>query len=261
MSVRALAAIFGCSFCERLRHPAETLGFAVLLPALLFVFASLWKTTSRGQWLGGWTPAQLVLYLLVTELVTMSPGWAHQAIAASVRSGDVAGDLLRPVHWVPMQLARTLGNASARFLVLLASGGLAVLALTGAPRLDARGVLALAVLLPMAVALDCCARVLVGLLAFWFEESSPFFWIWQKLSFVMGGLMIPLDLYPAWLRSVAECLPFSAMIYGPARALVAFDAHEAASALARLAAWLVVAVLALLLTFGRAGRRLALNGG
>ena len=261
MNVRAHAATFACSFRERLRYPAESLGFAVFLPALLFVFASLWTATSRAHPLGGWTPARLVLYLLVTELVTMSPGWAHQAIAASVRSGDVAGDLLRPVHWVPMQLARTLGNACARFLILLAAGSVALVALFGAPRLDVRGVVAVSVLLPLAIALDCCARVLVGLLAFWFEESSPFFWIWQKLAFVMGGLMIPLDLYPPWLQSAAACLPFSAMIYGPARALVAFDAHEAASALARLLAWLAVAVLLLTLTFSRASRRLALNGG
>ena len=47
-----------------------------------------------------------------------------------------------------------------------------------------------------------------------------FHWIYQKLAFIFGGMLIPLDFYPNWLQSLAKFLPFSSAIYGPARLFV-----------------------------------------
>ena len=37
----------------------------------------------------------------------------------------------------------------------------------------------------------------LGYAAAWVGTPAPLFWIWQKMTFVLGGLMIPLTLYPA----------------------------------------------------------------
>ena len=44
----------------------------------------------------------------------------------------------------------------------------------------------------------------IGLSAFWIVDTSPVYWIWQKLAFVLGGLLLPLELYPDWLRALAR---------------------------------------------------------
>lgn len=262
MNGKALGAAFVAAFRERLRYPGDVVGFAGFLVLLLFVFTRLWTAAAQRGDLGDWTPARLVLYLLVTELVTLSPGWVHQGIASRVRSGDLVTDLLRPVDWVAWEVSSAAGSAAVRLLVLAVAGMPALVLLTGMPRIDPRGLLVGAlVLVPLAVLLDCCVRILIGLLAFWFEEATPFYWIWQKLAFTLGGLMLPLDLYPDWLRTAASCLPFSALLFQPARAVVAFDAAQAWGAAATLAGWLLVAWLSLVLAFGRASRRLQLNGG
>lgn len=262
--VRALAAAFSASARERLRYPGDALGFGLFLVMLLYTFTQLWRAAASGQGgsVGGWLPAQLVLYLLVTEIVTMSPGHLHGGISQRIRSGDVSIDLLRPTGWVPWELARAAGAAAVRAALLVLFGVPTLILLVGVPRLDPRGiVVGLLVLTPLAILLDCCARLLIGLLAFWFEEATPFFWIWQKLCFTFGGLMLPLDLYPDWLRAIAECLPFAAILFGPAKAVVAFDAGEALRAGIALVAWLAVAALLLAFVHGRASRRLQLNGG
>ena len=262
MSARALAAAFAASARERARYPGDALGSSVFLGLLLFTFTQLWTTAAHGGRIGAYAPAQLVLYLLVAELVTLAPGAVHVSIGARVRSGDLATDLLRPVDWIAWELARSAGSSVVRMATLLAVGAPALVLLVGMPRLDPRGVaVGLLVLVPLAVLLESCIRVLVGLLAFWFEESTPFYWIWQKLSFTLGGLMLPLDLYPEWLRSVASCLPVASILFAPARAVVAYDARETIVAILTLCAWLAVAWLTLGLAYGRASRRLQLNGG
>jgi ABC-2 type transport system permease protein len=48
----------------------------------------------------------------------------------------------------------------------------------------------------------------IGLLAFWLHDVAPVYWVWQKLMFVLGGLLLPLELYPAFIQRVAAFTPF-----------------------------------------------------
>src|SRR5262245_37319895 len=56
----------------------------------------------------------------------------------------------------------------------------------------------------------------IGLLAFWLEDVSPVYWVWQKLLFMLGGLMLPLELYPHVVQRAALFTPFPAMLALPA---------------------------------------------
>jgi ABC-type uncharacterized transport system permease subunit len=40
---------------------------------------------------------------------------------------------------------------------------------------------------------------------------------------MLGGMLLPVELYPAAVRRVVEALPFQYMIAGPARLLVKFS--------------------------------------
>jgi ABC-2 type transport system permease protein len=55
--------------------------------------------------------------------------------------------------------------------------------------------------------------VLVGLAAFWMRRVLPAMLIMQKLSFILGGLVAPISLYPDWLFDVAKATPFGAHLY------------------------------------------------
>ena len=57
----------------------------------------------------------------------------------------------------------------------------------------------------------------IGCAAFWLQDASPVYWIWQKFNFVLGGLILPLSLYPEWLQKVAYLSPFSALLNGTGR--------------------------------------------
>ena len=259
---RKLLAAVVVAAKDRLRRRADVAGTSVLLVLFLFIFSRVWRAVEeQGGALGEYSPSQLVWYLLVAELVVMAPGAAHLRIAEDVRSGDVAIALLRPVSHVHFELARAAGSAIVRLIVLFVVGAVTALVLVGLPRVEAAGVVAGGALVLLAVLASCAAQVLIGLLAFWTEEVRPLYWIWQKAMFVLGGLMLPLDLYPQWLQAVAGALPFRALLFGPARTVVAFDAAFALHAAALLAAWALAFVAALHLVHHWGSRRLQVNGG
>ncbi|MFN7971398.1 MAG: ABC-2 family transporter protein [Acidobacteriota bacterium] len=260
--MRKLLAAFATSARERSAYRAELLGTAVFLGILLFIFSRLWIAVGQEQGTGRYSVAKLLFYLVVTELVTMSPGNVHVRIGDDVKSGEIALALLRPVGYVPWELAKAAGSAFVRLAMLTIFGIPAAFLLVGMPDLEPMGVLiGIGILVPAAVLVETCVRLLMGLLAFWFEDAAPFFWIWQKSSFVLGGLMMPLDLYPQWLRRVTEVLPFQALLYGPARTVVDFDPRFALRAFATLACWGLVLMLLLTVVYDRGRRRVQVNGG
>ena len=264
--MRKALAVGLTSARERLRYPGEALGTAFFFATLLFIFSRLWSAVlDEGGKAGGYSLEQLLWYLVVTELVTMSPANVHQRIAESVRSGDIAVHLLKPMGYVSWELARVSGAAAVRLGVLTLAGAPCAALLVGWPGAsirDWRGpALALGVFVPAAIVFESSVRILIGLLAFWVEDSNPCYWIWQKAAFILGGLMLPLDLYPDWLARVASWLPFQALLYAPARTAVAFDGAFAARAALTLLVWGCVLIGALHLVSWRAQRRIALNGG
>jgi ABC-2 type transport system permease protein len=262
-TVRSVLAAASAAVRERLRARADLFGTAAFLAVILFIFHRLWTVVAgEGGQAGGYTVSQLVTYLLVTEIVTMSPGQAHARIGEDVRSGAFTVALLRPLSYAQWEMARAAGEAAARAVALLGTGLLVLAAMGALPALDPRGVaLGLGLLVPAAILVELSARVGVGLLAFWVEDSTPFYWIWQKLSFVLGGLFLPLELYPGWLRSVAECLPFRALLHGPARTVVAFEPTQARGDVLALALWAGVFATALAGVEALGRRRVQANGG
>ena len=87
-------------------------------------------------------------------------------------------------------------------------------ALTGVPPGGA-SLLMLAPSYVAAVTLIHCSYLMCGVACLWVGEGRPVFFLYQKLIFLLGGLLWPLAFYPGWLQTVAWFTPFPAMIAVP----------------------------------------------
>ena len=56
------------------------------------------------------------------------------------------------------------------------------------------------------------------------------YWVWQKLMFVLGGLMLPLELYPAFVQRAALFTPFPSLLAAPASFVLGTQSRDARSA-------------------------------
>jgi ABC-2 type transport system permease protein len=102
---------------------------------------------------------------------------------------------------------------------------------------------------------------MIGLLAFVTEDVSSFRLIYQKLVFILGGLMIPLDFLPEWLQGIARVLPFNLTTYAPAKLFVAFTWAQFWQIIPLQLLWLAIIGSGLWLQYRWATRRLDVNGG
>ncbi len=259
------AAVFWTASRQQTVYRAELAIRALSMVLFMGVFIALWSTAfgvSGQAELAGFSLAQMVWYLAMTETVILSGSRVFTEIGEAVRSGDLTYTLARPLSYPLYQMANSLGNSAPRFLLNLLTGALVVTVGTGGRVAGSLpGFLAFLGLAGLALVLDALITVLIGLLAFWLEENLPAFWIYQKLLFTVGGLFLPLEFFPGWLQRLAGWLPFSLITYAPARSFVAFEPGFVLRAAAGQVAYIALLGGVLALVWWRAQKRLVIHGG
>jgi ABC-2 type transport system permease protein len=236
-------------------------GRVVFMGVILFIFSRVWETVlARGAITvsGGAGKAELIWYLAVTEWCVLSVPPVSRDRGRSARETSYC-------HLVRVSYsARGSPRRSAdglRLLVLGPAGAAIAFALAGGWPADPRGLCFALPLGALASALAVLSTAAIGLSAFWIVDTSPIYWIWQKLAFVLGGLLLPLELYPDWLRALARVSPFPAMVWGPGRMAFGFAPGAALETLLELVVWGALIGAALAWLSRRARLRLTVNGG
>ena len=236
-------------------------GRSVFLGVILFAFSRIWHMLGARAGLPGAGERELVWYLALTECSVLACPPVFLAIEAEVRSGDVACRVVRPVGYAGAQLAEALGEAVVRYAVLVASGAAVAFALAGGLPSDPRGLWLALPLGLLASLLAILCMVAIGMSAFWIVDTSPFFWIWQKFMFVLGGLLFPLELYPEWLQRVAHATPFPLMCWAPGRMALGWAPGLALASALQGALWVALLSAFLVALSQRARARLTVSGG
>jgi len=263
-SWRKYTAVLRVSVANNLAYIYEVVFRSIFLVMLIFVFGQLWKTTysARGvSILGGFNMNAMIWYLAVAETIATSVPPLTRRIDEDVRSGRLAYLLGRPNSYVFYNFAQYLGERLVRFCINGIVAAVMALLIVGPPHFTWTGILAWPLVTFLALCIDFAAYFAIGLLAFWTEDTNSFTIIYSRLTLVLGGVLVPLEVFPQPLRGFAQALPFSAILYGPARTLVHFDAAAFGGLLLQQGITLGVACLVLGAIYRVAIRRVNINGG
>ena len=246
-----------------LRVLAERGGLAVTLVFYLLVtvvLASLWRAAvgANGGSVAGYSIVAITWYVAMTEATTVS---IRQRLISDVGreigSGAIAVELLRPASVLGVRLAGELGHVLPR-LAACALTGMVFSCLVAGPPPHA-GALALAVpSLVLALACNVVAQYAFAGTAFWLRDAGSAWFLYQKLLFIMGGMLIPLEALPDWLHRAALVLPFRAMSYTPARLA---SGHFEPVLLVEQVGWLALLLATAIAVFRAGERRLQVVGG
>jgi ABC-2 type transport system permease protein len=162
----------------------------------------------------------LVAYFLVTiavNQITMATVLRlAQQLRGLVKRGEISNYFIKPLPVIPTIYASYLGS-NVPFLALAMFGFLAALVLQPASGLF--GPLAFLVFLGLAMLISLALNLMVGALAFSFNEVNSIRHSISHIIRVFSGSMVPLSYFPDGLRHAVLLSPFPGMVYGPAAAL------------------------------------------
>ncbi|KIR66373.1 ABC transporter permease [Micromonospora haikouensis] len=193
------------------------MSLSMLVFNLVAMFA-LWRALlGDGNSLAGFTWPQMKAYLLVSFFTNcLVSTFTDFAMASRIRSGAVAVDLVKPVDYQKGRFAEALGFALLETVAAATVCAVVLVAFGGVP-LPPPGRLALFVAsLAAVVPLKFLIVYMCGLLCFWTQNYLGISLARVAVSGILSGATVPLAFFPAWLRHVAEVLPFQAVTNTPA---------------------------------------------
>ncbi|HET9223310.1 MAG TPA: ABC-2 family transporter protein [Roseiflexaceae bacterium] len=237
---------------------------AIFLGVILYIFLQLWRATyaqTGAQQLGGFTLTEMLWYLAATEAITLSGPRVAQEVDQDVRTGALAVQLIRPLSYPLYRLWTTLGERLVRFLLNMVVGAAIAFVFVGPIPLSLAGLSLFVPALLLAFILDFLGHFLVGLGAFWLEDTSGLMLIYSRVTMILGGMLLPIELFPVAWQPLLRALPFAGMVYGPARLFVQPDAALLAGLALQQSVWIVVFALAVGVVYRVALKRIHANGG
>jgi ABC-2 type transport system permease protein len=245
------------------RSAADTGGLVVSISFYLVIVATLtglWRVAvvANGGDLGGYSAIALTWYIVTSEAAIVSVNARHiEDIGTDIAQGTVAVELLRPASVLWIRMATEVGRGLPKVAALWAAGALLASFVAGGPPRAATLLLA-APALVLAITVNLLGQHAVASLAFWLRDSGAAWFLYLKAVFILGGMIVPLELLPDGLQRSAMFMPFRAMAYVPAR--LAAGHWEPALLLEQLL-WIGVLGVVATVAFGAGERRLQVVGG
>lgn len=259
----AYPAMLRAGFAGAVAYRAEMVVW-MLTTTMPLVSLSLWSAVAEGGPVGRFSQRDFAVYFIAVLLVRqLSSSWLVWELNAEIKSGALAQKLLRPLHPLWLYSAENLGALPIR--VVLCSP-LVILSVAVFDTLPLPRTLASIVVFLLALTgawlLNFFTMALVGALAFFVESSVAIFELYMLGFMVFSGYIVPLDLFPARARALAEVLPFRYALAFPVEVATGVVSGTAMLRLLTIQwAFVLVAAAGALLVFRAGIRRFAAFGG
>lgn len=252
------------TFATNLAYVGDIALRSVFLVVIMFVFIQLWRTTysvTGEQVINGFGLRDMIWYLVLTETFMMGRPRIAGTVDEAVKSGALAYSLSKPYSFIAFQYATALADSLLRMVILFAIGALLALLAVGPLPLTPLNVAAVLLTLFLSATIDFAFQAGLGMLAFWMEDTRALSLLYDRFLMLLGGMMLPLDVFPRALANVARALPLNAVVYGPAKLFVLPESVVLPKLLMQQGIWLVVAWVAMTIVFRAGVRQVNVQGG
>jgi ABC-2 type transport system permease protein len=219
--LRAIPTLLRIGFAEAIAYRAEFLVW-MLTTTMPLVMLALWTAVARDGQFGRFGQSDFVAYYLAVLIVrTLTSSWVVWEMNQEVRMGTLSLRLLRPMHPFVSYLCSHVAAIPLRGVIALPVAVI-LLVSSGSDHVTRDPViLALVpVMIVSAWLITFVAMFAMGSLCMLIERSLAVWEIWMGLYAVMSGYLVPLELMPSWLSSIARWLPFRYMLGFPVEAII-----------------------------------------
>jgi ABC-2 type transport system permease protein len=228
---------------------------------LAYILLALYDTRDE---IGGYDATDTVTYVWLTQAMIGAVavfGWID--LAQRINRGDIATDLVRPVHPLRAGLAFDFGRAFYqtlyRGLPPIALGAIFFdLTAPSSPAVWATFVISVV----LAIAISFAFRFLYNVAAFWFLDYRGTMRVAVAVSVFFSGFVIPVRFFPDWLQTLAYATPFPSMVQLPIDVFVGKrEGLELVGTLAIQVGWALALFALAYGAFAAGSRKLVVQGG
>ncbi len=219
--------------------------------------------------IGGFSFGMMVLYVFFERIVAgLTNLSAATFIDDDIRDGNIAMRLIKPLDYRGQLFFQSFGFAVVNCVIFALPLTIGLVVFGSASGLPFSLDLGSAVMAFLAIVFAGIINFLIsfgfGMIIFLTLNSFGMWQLKEAVERVLSGGLIPISLFPLWLRVTSSFLPFAQMRYVPVTFLLGTYNGDLAGGLTALAIqvfWVALLYLLTTLAWRRATRRIVVQGG
>lgn len=220
-SLRAIPTMLRIGLAEAVAYRAEIIVW-MLTMTMPLVSLALWSAVADEAPVGRFASRDFTAYFLATLVVRQLTGsWVVWELNQDIKTGTLTRRLLKPIHPVLAYGADNLAAIPLR-AAFAAPFALILLIATRPERIatDPARIAIFVVSLFGAWLITFFTMVFIGALSFFMESSTSMFDVWLVGFMLLSGYLMPLELFPGWVRTLATALPFRYTLAFPVETVI-----------------------------------------
>lgn len=256
--------IYKATLIENLSYITNIIiGFFSFL-MMVFVLFNLWEYMYQdsSNYINGYTMQQMFWYVLITEGIwygTRNKAFIYE-IGDTIKSGNIAYNINKPYNYVIYLVFKCLGDITIKFImfmfIVILVGNIFIshleIALISIPLI--------CIVMFFGIVINMLIRIGISIVSFWIEDSHPFHWVYDKIILILGTLL-PIEMFPIFLRPIIKCLPTYVVVYGPAKLIVDFSFENFKTIIFAQIVYFVLVSIIVAIMYNKGVKKLNVNGG
>jgi ABC-2 type transport system permease protein len=257
--------IYKTSFLESIQYVLNIIFRFITFFVMIFVFMNLWDYiySDSSNIIGGYTKSQMIWYVITTEIIWF--GSNNRAImnqiTTDIKSGNISYGINKPYHYIIFMITKYFGEITLRFVMFIMVGGLLGYLFVGPIDGFKWYRLPLIILITLlGLLINISIRMIISILSFWMEDSTPFHWVYDKFIIVLGTIF-PVEVFPLWARGIITMSPIYVVNYGPAKLTVDFSSEVFHKVIVAQIIYVTISFGLLMFLYKKGVKKLNVNGG
>jgi ABC-2 type transport system permease protein len=238
-------------------------GSFTTIMGMLIMYAFWHAVYQNHSVIAGMNLSTMLTYVVIAMLLGNYVAGVGGQLSQNIRDGSVAIELMRPYDLLHKLVALDLGRKvtgtiqNTLPMVVIAFVFLHI----NAPASVGGGFLFVPSAL-LGVLLGAQVDLITGIVAFWTVNAWGVRILRDAILMFFTGSLIPINLFPSWLQTLGQFLPFQSMVYIPVSIYTGrlTGMHAVTAVLVQLA-WLVGVYVAIRLIWSVAIRKVTIFGG
>ena len=232
-----------------------------------YILIELWKYIygegGTTQIINGYSLNQMLWYLIMSECLinTVRSQQITRTISGEVKSGSIAYKLNKPYNYYFYCISHFMAKSCLMALFVVPTAILIGAIFVGIPDgFTFYQVVPCLISFILSMFLSWSVYGVVGMIAFWTQDSTPYYWIFSKL-FMLFGMFFPVEFFPTWLQPVIEYSPIYSVMTGLSSLVAKFSWELFAKVAISQVSWSIIIILIGLFVYKLGKRRVVSNGG
>lgn len=256
--------IFKTTLINELQYVSDiVLGFLSFL-IKIFIFLQLWNYLydDPSSLIAGLSKDQMIWYVIMTEMIwygTRNKTLVSQ-ITNDIKSGSIAYTLNKPYSYVIYIITKHFGEISIKFILYIILAIVTGFIFVGPIDFNIISLPFIIIVFLLSFIINAVIRIIISMLSFYIEDSTPFHWLYDKVIIVLG-IIFPIEIFPKVLQPILKFTPIYVVTYGPAKLVIDFNFNMFFTIIFIQIIYLIVTIILLTLMYRKGVRKLNVNGG